>query len=150
QALDLETEHSSAGENESDDASRRVGLGKLDGKQVEHRGLARRIDISALAAIDALEAQRRTAAPQFKLFPLGREPIEAAQRDHYAPFLRAPDDVGDLDERILQMGGDDLEVVLVKGDELHRLHDACSRGIETFDVMTVIRKRPAAAQAGRE
>ena len=35
-------------------------------------------------------------------------------------------DVGDLDEGILQMGGDDLEVVLVEGDELHRLHGARS------------------------
>ncbi len=30
--------------------------------------------------------------------------------------------VGDLDLGILEMGGNDLEVVLVEGDELDRLH----------------------------
>ena len=51
---------------------------------------------------------------------------EVAARGDQALFVRTPHDVGHLDERILQMGGHDFEVVPVKGDELHRLHDARS------------------------
>ena len=50
--------------------------------------------------------------------------VEAVQRYHQALFLRTPHDVGHFDQRILQMGGHDFEIVPVKGDKLHRLHDA--------------------------
>ncbi len=100
-------------------------LGELDRQQVEHRILAGGIDVAALAGSDALEPQRRAAAPQ-----LGARAHSAASQskrssaDHQPLFLRAPDDVGDLDQGILQMGGDDLEVVRVEGNEFQRLHDA--------------------------
>src|SRR5262249_1655186 len=71
-------------------------------------------------------SKRRAAASEFGLCPLRGEPVEAAQRYHQALFLRTPHDVGHFDERILQVGGHDFEVVPVKGDELHRLHDARS------------------------
>src|SRR5262249_27751218 len=113
-------------ENEIHAPGGRIGLGKFDRQQVEHRVLAGGIDVSALAAFDALEAQRRAATSEFGLCPLGGEPVEAAQRYHQALFVRTPHDGGHLDERILQMRGHDFEVVPVKGDELHRLHDARS------------------------
>src|SRR5712692_1488530 len=68
----------------------------------------------------------RAAAPALRPRPLGRGPVEATERHDQALFLPAPADIGHLDEGILQMGGDDLEVVPVEGDELHRLHDARS------------------------
>src|SRR5262245_45099980 len=52
---------SPARENEVHDPGGRIGLGKFHREQVEHRALAGRIDVSALAAFDALEAQRRAA-----------------------------------------------------------------------------------------
>src|SRR3954468_24958189 len=64
QALDLEPEHSPAGEYECHHPGGCVGLGKLNGQQVEHRLLAGRIDLAALAAVHTLETQRRAAAPE--------------------------------------------------------------------------------------
>src|SRR4051812_14166930 len=104
QALDLEPEHSPAGEYEGHHPGGRVGLGKLDGQQVEHRILAGWIDLAALAAIDPLETQRRAAAPELGPGSLRREPVEAAEPHDQAVFLWTPDDVGHLDQGILQMG----------------------------------------------
>ena len=104
QALDLEPEHSPAGEYEGHHPGGRVGLGKLDGQQVEHRILAGRIDLAALAAVHPLETQRRAAAPELGPGSLRREPVEAAQAHDQALVLRTPDDVGHLDQGILQMG----------------------------------------------
>src|SRR5262249_37808872 len=117
-------------------------------QQVEHRVLAGGIDLAALAAIDPLEAQRRAAAPKLGLLrTLARGPIEAVERHHEALFLRSPDNVGDLDEGILEMGGDDLEVVPVEGDEFHRLHGMRSCRPAALLGYEVIRKRPPVAQA---
>src|SRR5215472_15303229 len=98
QALDLEPKHAAAGENEVHDSGGRIGLRKFDGEQVEHGVLAGGIDAAALAAIDPLEPQGRLAASQLRPRPIGREPVEAAERNDQALFLRAPADIGDLDE----------------------------------------------------
>ena len=46
------------------------------------------------------------------------------ERQDQTLFLWAPHDVRHLDQRILQMGGNDFEVIPIKGDELHGLHGA--------------------------
>ena len=80
-----------------------------------------------LQAVDPLEAQRRAAAPELGLGALGGKPVEAVERDHDSRFSGGRQmHVGDLDQGILQMGGDDLEVVPVEGDELQLVHDARS------------------------
>src|SRR5712691_317102 len=113
QAFDLEPQLSAAGEGERHHAAGRIGLGEFDREQVEHVVLAVGIDAAALADVDALEAQRRAAAPQFRPRSLGGEPIEAAERDDETPLLRLPEYVSNLDQSILQMGRDDVEVVPV-------------------------------------
>jgi hypothetical protein len=35
---------------------------------------------------------------------------------------RLPEDIGDLDERVLHMGRDDADIVLIEGDEFKFLH----------------------------
>ena len=37
-------------------------------------------------------------------------------------LARLPEDVGDFDQGVLHMGGNDLDVVLVEGDEFKFLH----------------------------
>src|SRR5262249_38283448 len=83
-----------AREDEVHDPGGRIGLAEFDREQVEHRVPAGGIDVSALAAFDAPEAQRPPAASEFGLCPLRGEPVETAQRHHQAPFLRTPHDVG--------------------------------------------------------
>ncbi len=79
QAFDLEPQRPPAREDEVHDSGGRIGLAEFDRQQVEHRVLAGWIDVSALAAFDALEAQRRAAASEFGLCPLRGEPSAESQ-----------------------------------------------------------------------
>ena len=49
-------------------------------------------------------------------------PIETIDREHEAIFARPPADVGDLEDGVLEMGGDDFDVVPVERDEFERIH----------------------------
>ena len=82
------------------------------------------VDMLALAAVStrsnrSAERQRRTVRASM--------PSAASQSKRLRPTTRRFScgrqmDVGDLDHGILQMGGDDLEIVPVERDELQRLH----------------------------
>src|SRR6202040_1112268 len=117
------------------------GLGKLNGKQVEDGVFSCRIDATAFTAVDPLETQRRLAAPQLGPAPFRRRPVETAKRNDQTFFLGSPDNIRDLDQGILQMGGYDLDIVSVEGNELQRLHDARS--------LPSLRSRPALSPRGR-
>ena len=106
------------------------------------------IDVPALAGQHPLETQRRAAAAQFRR----RSRSRPSSRSGRAPSTRRFScgrqmHIGDLDLGILQMGGNDLEVVLVEGDELdRRLHGPapCRR---VAAVEAVVREPVAPAQA---
>ena len=50
-------------------------------------------------------------------------PIEPVERDHQPFFRRSPEDVRGLDHGVLQMRGDNLDVFLIKRNELETIHD---------------------------
>src|SRR5262249_40659927 len=99
---------------------------KLDGQKVQHMLLAGRVHVLALAGEHAVKAQRRTAAAQLRDRGDGGWPVKAIDRQ-YNPFLPgSPVYIGDLDFGILEMGGDDLQILLVEGDELDAIHGGLS------------------------
>ena len=112
QALDFEAERRTAGEHQRHHAGRRIGLGKFHRQQIEHGGAVLRVDVAALEIEHAVEAQHRAAAAIFRAVFLRRFPIEAIDRDDEPLLARLPANVGDLEDGILEMGRDDLDVVL--------------------------------------
>src|SRR5262249_21936334 len=78
QAFDLEPQRPPARENEIHDPGGRIGLGKFDREEVEHRVLAGGVGGLALSAFDAPQAQRRAATAEFGVLSPGGEPVEAA------------------------------------------------------------------------
>ncbi len=128
------------------------------GASVSSNSTARRLSTASLPAgstlrhLQPLTRSKRSAERQRRSSGWSRsaaEPVEPARAHDEALLLRTPDDVGDLDDGILQMGGDDLEVVPVEGNELHRLHGARSLPpFHTFRWYGVVRDGPGAAQAG--
>src|SRR5579863_1015445 len=130
QTFHLQTNGAAAGEGQRDRASRAVAFGEFDGKEVEQGIFVRRIKTAAFAGVDALEAQRRPAAPIVRTLAAGGvlavrriHPVEAIERHDEAAFARLPADIRGFDASILHMGGDDLDVVIVEGNELEFLHD---------------------------
>ena len=51
-----------------------------------------------------------------------RDRIKAVEAHDHPVLGRTPEDFADLDGRILQMGGNDLEIVPVEGDEFEKVH----------------------------
>jgi hypothetical protein len=87
------------------------------------------IEIAAFAGQDALKAKRRAAAPIIRFGCHGRgraasgklggaHPVEPINGHDEAMLIRPPQHVTDLDQRILDMSGDDLDIVFIEGDEL--------------------------------
>ena len=99
----------------------RVGLGEFDREQVQHRVLGGRAHIAAAESEHALETERG-AAPLIAGLPRRGLPVEPVEAEHQALLRRPPDDVADLDDGVLQMGRDDLDVVLVERNEFQRVH----------------------------
>ncbi len=82
QTFDIETNDAAAGEDQRHDAGRRIAFGEFDGEQIEPRIFVGLIEIAAFAGADALEAQRRPAAPVIGV-RLGFDrahPVEAVER----------------------------------------------------------------------
>src|SRR5262249_40606732 len=63
EAPDLQAQCSTARKGQQACAARQVSLDELDRQEVQHRLLAGRLDIAALAAVNPIEPQRRAAAP---------------------------------------------------------------------------------------
>jgi hypothetical protein len=51
-------------------------------------------------------------------------PVESVESHNEASFVRPPEYVGNPHHRVLQVGRSDLEVFLVKDNELQRVHGA--------------------------
>ncbi len=69
-----------------------------------------------------LGQQHRAAAAKFRVVFQGRFPVEAVDRKHQPVLVGAPTDVGDLEDRVLEVGGDDLDVVPVECDQFEWIH----------------------------
>src|SRR5262249_31616581 len=102
-----------------------VGLRVFNREQVKLRVLCGLIEIAAFAGEHALEAKRRTAAAIFRLCRSaaagdfgGAHPVEAIKGHNQAAVTRPPPEVSARDERILRMGGDDVDIGLIEGDKL--------------------------------
>ena len=112
ETLDLEANDAATREDQRHDAGRRIAHGKLDREQVKLCILCGLIEIAAFAGKDALEAKRRAATAIIRLVVAstgfgnvdGAHPIEAIERHDEAMIVRPPENIGDLDERILHMG----------------------------------------------
>ena len=124
QAFDIETDGTAAGEGQRDDPGRGIALGKFDRKQIERCVLIGLVEVAALAGVNAFEPQRGPAAAVTRRIDapgtvdIDRiHPVETLERHHEPMLAWLPEYVGDLDERVLHMGRDDLDVVLVEGDE---------------------------------
>ena len=128
QAFHLETNDAAAGEGQRHRAGRTVAFGEFDGEQVEQGVLVRPIETAAFAGIDPLEAQRGPAAPVVRL---GRRlwPSAAFIQSKRLSAITKRCSRGcqrmsaTLTQSILHMGGDDLDVIIVEGNELEFLHD---------------------------
>ena len=77
-----------------------------------------------------LTASTRSNRKAVRRRAVRRFPIEPVEAHHHPPLGRPPDDIADLEHRILQMGRDDLDVVLVERNELEEIHD--ETGAETI------------------
>ena len=69
-----------------------------------------------------VEAECGKPAAVFGLLGVRGFPIEAAERDDETVLCRTPVYVGHLHDGVLQVSRDDLDIVLVEGDELQRVH----------------------------
>ena len=125
------------------------------GGSVSENSTASRLSTASLPAgftwrhLQQLTRSKRSAERQRRssgFVALGGKPVEAAERDHDALLLRPPDHIGDLDQGILQMGGHDLEVVPVEGDELHLVHGA--RSLPSDRILLLCGGNSEAAPAG--
>jgi hypothetical protein len=121
QTLNIQPDSAAAGESQRHDAGRRIVFGKFDGQQIEPRIPVALVEIAAFAAVDALEAQSRAAAPVVRVgacFGVDRaHPVEAVERHHEAVLARQPENVGDPDQGVLHMRRHHFNVILVEGDE---------------------------------
>src|SRR5262249_24524956 len=123
QTLDLEPQRPAAGEEQGHHATRRRGLGELDRQQVEHRLLVDRAHVAALAGHHAVEAQGRTAAAKTGIGAAGGLPVQPGHGQGEKLLSGTPDDVVYFDDRVLDVGRYYFDVVVVEGNELHRVHD---------------------------
>jgi hypothetical protein len=81
---------------------------------------------SALRHLQADTRSKRSAALRSRV---GRRlPVEAVQGNDQPLFLRPPDHVGHLHHGILHVGGDDLEILFIEGDELQWIHGTSHPG----------------------
>jgi hypothetical protein len=146
QAFDFETNDAAAGKDERHHAGRRIRFGEFDSEQIEQRILRGLIEIAAFAGKDALEAERRAATAIIRLVVAcagfgnvdGAHPIEAIECHDEAMIVRPPENIGDLDERILHMSRDDLDVIFIEGDELEFV------GARTHPIASLINLLPYA------
>src|SRR5262249_33933262 len=122
EAFDLEPQCCPAREGQHDCPARRAHLGELDRQKVEELVLPGGVYVLALAGEHPLEPQCRATAAQLRCCCHRGGPIEPIDRQHKPPLGGTPVHVRNPDLRILKMGGDDLQIFLVEGDELHRVH----------------------------
>ena len=87
----------------------------------------RRVALKVMRA--GLSSPSLRARFQYEVEVLGALPVEASEADHQPLFLRPPDDVGDLDEGVLDVGGHHFEVLFVQHDEFQRLRIRRIHGI---------------------
>src|ERR1700693_5688594 len=134
EALDVEPQRGIAGKHQGDEAGRRIGRGELDGEQVQYRvGIIRR-NVPALDREHPVEPQGCAAAAEAWGGIDRRFPVEPIEAQHQPALGRPPHDVADLEHRILQMGRDDLDVVVVERNELEEIHGRAPAPKPSVDV----------------
>ena len=146
QAFDLETNGAAAGEGQRHDAGRRIVLGEFDRQQIERRVLVGLIEIAALAAVHALEPQRRAAAPQIgrRTSVAGRTQSKRLSAITKRCSRGRQKMSATLTSGVLHVGRNHLDVVLVERDELQLLH---TRSVPGFRVFSPMRDMHARAKA---
>ena len=121
QALDIQANDAAARERHDDDARRRILRLEFNGEQIEPCVLVRLIEIAALAAEHALEAQCRAATPIIRfvrgLGIGGADPVEAAEPHDEAVLLRLPENIGNTYQGVLQMRRHHFNIVAIERNE---------------------------------
>ena len=94
---------------------------EFNGEQIEPCVLVRLIEIAALAAPHALEAQCRAATPIIRLVRGlgigGADPVEAAEPHDEAVLVRLPENIGNTHQGVLQMRRHHFDIVAIERDE---------------------------------
>src|SRR5215208_2941208 len=121
-ALDFEPQRGAAREYQGHSPGGCVGLVVFHRQKVQHRVLGFRIDVAAAAGQHPIKPQRGAAALKTGRDLAAGFPVEPVDAENQPLFRREPYNVGDLDDRVLQMGGDDRDIVWVERNELEWVH----------------------------
>ena len=120
-AFEFEPDRGPAGEDQGGDAGGSLGFLESDRQEAQRvAGGRSRRDALGLDGEHALEMQAGEPAP--RRLALGHRPVEAARGQGETVLARQPRQILRPQDRVLQVGGDDGEILGVEGSELEKLH----------------------------
>ena len=122
ETFDLQPDHRSTGKCQHDPPGRRVGRLEMNEKQGHRCSLLPRRETAESHLANAIKMQSGAAALQEIM--RGRDPVKSRQRHHKPVGAGLPCHVARIDDRVLQIGRDNRQILGVKRQQPQGPRDA--------------------------